>query len=132
MLALIGLTVVGGAILKIILPELDMQASIPWDEMFRQAGITFLAAGTILALHTWIALRSGSFVIASAIGIGMTIAGLVLGGLEWTEFFPWSMPATTLHQYYEGGAIARYLAVGFISWLVLSLLGNWDVKRLEI
>jgi ABC-2 type transport system permease protein len=132
MLALIGLTLVGGSILNLIMPELNIEPPIPWGEMLRQTGIVLLAAGIILALHTWIALRFRSFVVTSAIGIGMTIAGLVLQGLEWTEFFPWSMPATVLYNYYEGAAISTYLLIGVIGWLVLSLVGNWHVGRLEI
>jgi hypothetical protein len=131
MLALIGLTLVGGAVLDLIMPALNIEPPIPWGEMFRQAGISFLAAGIILAIHTWIGLRSRSFVIASGIGIGMTLAGLILGGLDWTEYFPWSLPATALYRYYDGAAIATYLVIGLIGWLGLSLVGNWDLGRLE-
>lgn len=130
-LALIVLTLAGGAVLDAVMPELFIEAPIPWEEMFRQVGIGLLAAGTILAIHTWVALRSRSFVVASGIGIGMTIAGLILSGLDCITFFPWSMPAVTLQHYYEGVAIATYLVVGVIGWLGLSLVGNWNVRRLE-
>jgi hypothetical protein len=132
MLALIGLTLIGGSILDILMPELAIEPPIPWKEMFIQAGIAFLASGIILAVHTWIALRFRSFVVASAIGIGMTIAGLILRGLEWTEYFPWTMPAMALYNYYEGASITTYLIIGLVGWLVLSLVGNWQVERLEV
>jgi len=131
MLVLIGLTLVGGSVLDLIMPALHIEPPIPWAEMFRQSGITLLAAGIILATHTWVALRSRSFVVASGVGIGMTISGLILRGLEWTEYFPWSLPATALYQYYEGAGLAAYLVIGLIGWLGLSLIGNWDVRRLE-
>lgn len=132
MLALIGLTVLGGTILDILMPELAIEPPIPWKDIFTQLGIGFLASGIILGMHTWIALRFRSFVVASAIGIGMTIAGLVLRGLEWTEYFPWSMPATALYNYYEGLEVANYLLIGLIGWLVFSLLANLEIGRLEI
>jgi len=132
MLALIALTLVGGGILDLIMPQIGFEPPIPWKDIFNQIGITFLAAGCILAIHTWIALRSRSFVVASAIGIGMTITGLVLRGLDWTEYFPWSMPATALYNYYEGAAISTYLVIGVVGWLVLSIVSNWHVGRLEI
>jgi hypothetical protein len=132
MLALIGLTLIGGAILDILMPEIAIEPPIPWKEMFSQAGIAFLASGIILAVHTWIALRSRSFVIASAIGIGMTIAGLMLRGLEWTEYFPWSMPGSALYNYYQGLAFGTYLIMGVVGWLVLSIVANLEIGRLEV
>ena len=132
LLGLIVLTLLGGAILDILMPELAFEPPIPWKDMFIQAGIALSAAGTILGIHTWIALRSRSFVVASAVGIGMTIAGFVLRGLEWTEYLPWSMPATALYNYYEGAPVNVYLSVGVLGWLLLSVLSNWHVSRLEI
>jgi hypothetical protein len=132
LLALIIFTLLGGAILDILMPELAIKPPIPWKDMLIQAGIALLAAGMILGIHTWIALRSHSFVVASAVGIGMTIAGLVLQGLEWTEYFPWSMPATALYNYYEGAPINAYLFIGVLSWLLLSVVSNRHVSRLEI
>lgn len=132
MLALIALTLVGGAILDILMPELGFEPPIPWGEMFAQTGIAFLAGGMILAIHTWIALRFRSFVIASAIGIGMTIAGLVLRGLEWTEYFPWTMPGSAIYNYYEGIEYGIYVIVGVVGWLILSVLANLEIGRLEM
>ena len=132
MLALIGLTLIGGTILDILMPELAIEPPIPWGEMFTQVGIVFLASGIILGVHTWIALRSRSFVVASAIGIGMTIAGLILAGLEWTEYFPWTMPGMTLNNYYDGEAFGIYLVIGAVGWLVLLVISNWQIRRLEI
>jgi hypothetical protein len=100
--------------------------------MFTQTGIALLAGGIILAIQTWIALRSRSFVVASAIGIAMTIAGLILAGLEWTKYFPWTMPGMTINNYYDGLSFSVYLFAGVIGWLVLSVMANLDIGRLEI
>jgi hypothetical protein len=132
MLALIALTLIGGTLLDILMPELAFEPPIPWKEMFTQVGIAFLASGIILAIHTWIALRSHSFVVASAIGIGMTIAGLILAGLEWTEYFPWTMSGMALNNYYDGTAFGIYLVAGSVGWLALSILSNLEIGRLEI
>lgn len=132
MLALIALTLVGGTILDILIPELAIEPPIPWKEMFTQAGIAFLAGGIMLAIHTWIGVRSPSFVVASAIGIGMTIAGLILAGLEWTEYFPWTMSGIALHNYSDGAAFGIYLITGTVGWFVLSILSNLEIGRLEI
>jgi hypothetical protein len=132
MLTLIALTVVGGGILDLLLPEITMQQPIPWKGMITQAGIALAAAGTILAIHTWIALRFQSFVVASAIGIGTTIAGLVLGGLNVTPYFPWAMPTLALHGYYDGTTITNFLVMGVVSGVLLSLVANWDAARMEV
>jgi len=132
MVALIALTLIGGSLLDILMPELAFEPPIPWKEMFNQVGIAFLASGIILAIHTWIALRSHSFVVASATGIGMTIAGLILAGLEWTKYFPWTMPGMALNNYYDGTTIGIYLVAGSVGWLALSILSNLEMGRLEI
>jgi hypothetical protein len=132
MVALIGLTLVGGTVLDILMPELKIEPPIPWADIFQQTGIALLAGGIILGIHTWIAYRAQSFVVSSAIGISMTIAGLILRGLDWAEYFPWSMPAAALYKYYEGTAVTSYLVIGMLGWLVFTLLGNLNVSRLEI
>jgi hypothetical protein len=132
MLALIGLTLIGGNLLDILMPELAIEPPIPWKGIFSQVSIALLASGIILAVHTWIALRSRSFVVASAVGITMTIAGLVLGGLAWTEYFPWAMPGLALNNYYDGLNYSVYLVMGAAGWLILTVLANLELKRLEI
>jgi hypothetical protein len=132
MLALIALTFIGGTILDILMPELAIEPPIPWQAMFTQLGIAFFASGIILGIHTWIAIRFRSFVVTSAIGIGMTIAGLVLRGLEWTEYFPWSMPGSAIYNYYEGLEFSTYLILGVVGWLILSILSNLEIGRLEV
>jgi lantibiotic transport system permease protein len=132
MVALIVLTFIGGTILDILMPELAIEPPIPWKDIFTQVGIAILASGIILGVHTWIALRSRSFVVASAVGITMTIAGLILAGLEWTKYFPWTMPGTALNNYHDGLSYGIYLVIGVVGWLVLSILANLELKRLEI
>lgn len=132
MLALIGLTLIGGTILDMLMPELAIEPPIPWKEMFAQTGIALLASGIILAIHTWIGLRSRSFVVASAIGIAMTVAGLILAGLEWTKYFPWTMAGMALNNYYDGLSYSIYLVLGVVSWLLLSVMANLTIGRLEI
>jgi hypothetical protein len=132
MLALIVLTLIGGTILDILMPELAIEPPIPWKGIFTRVGIGLLASGIILAIHTWIALRSRSFVVASAVGIAMTVAGLILAGLEWTQYFPWTMSGMALNNYYDGASYAIYLVIGAAGWLALSVLGNLELRRLEI
>ena len=132
LLALIVLTFIGGTILDILMPELAIEPPIPWQAMFTQVGIAFLASGIILGVHTWIALRSRSFVVASAIGIGMTIAGLILAGLEWMAYFPWTMPGMALNNYHDGIPYGVYLSAGAVGWLAISILANLEISRLEV
>jgi len=132
MAALIGLTLIGGTILDILMPGLAIEPPIPWKEMLIPAGIALLASGIILAIHTWIALRSRSFVVASALGIGMTIAGLILAGLEWTKYFPWTMPGMAINNYYDGTEFGIFLVAGSGGWLILSILSNLELGRMEI
>ena len=72
-----------------------------------------------------------SFVVASAIRIGMTIAGLILAGLEWMAYFPWTMPGMALNNYHDGIPYGVYLSAGAVGWLAISILANLEISRLE-
>ena len=128
---LCGLTVAGGLILSSLRPELGFTLDIPWIEMSTQAGMVTLAAGVTLGIHSWLAIRSNSFVIASAVGIGMTIAGIILMGLDWIDYFPWSMPATALEYYYEGVSNQALVMTGVAGWVLLSVLGTLNLKEMD-
>jgi len=132
MVALIGLMAVGGSLLSTIKPEMDITVPFPFLEMLRQSSIAFLTAGLILAIHTWIALRFNSFVLSSSIGILMTIGGIILQGLAWVDYFPWSMPSASLYSYYNGETILPYLLIGGVGGFALSFLSNWQLTTKEI
>lgn len=131
-LALTFLTIAGGELLALFMPDLGIQPPVPWVEMLKQATILHLAAGLVIAIQYWIAFTSRSFVIPSAIGIGMTIAGIFLAGLESAEYFPWSMPAVAFQRYYNNEPISIYLKISIIGLLTALVATNTHLARKEI
>lgn len=89
---LLGLMVILGNILQVLQPEFGFDSPIPWDILLRLALLSHLASWTLIAFHTWISVRSPSFVIAVGIGIAATIAGVFMFGEDVASFYPWTIP----------------------------------------
>jgi hypothetical protein len=132
MVVLLILSMLGGVIIMLLIPELDFGTVIPWAEIIYLSLVAFLASGLILAVHSWVALRWRSFVVASGFGIAMTIGALILMGLEWTEFFPWSFPALAVDQVLDGASPSNYLLRGILGGLGFALLGNLNLAHREV
>lgn len=90
----------------------------------------YIASLMLLGIHQWISHRWTSIVVAIGTAIvGLTIALVVLQSDRWGAYFPWGLPMRALRgPEAERTFILLYPAVG---WLVLLMLGAWDMRRRE-
>jgi len=131
--ALAGFMVLGGMAMRLAQPQLGFHAAIPWNEMLQPLGAAYLASWLLMAIHTWIAMRWKSFALASAVGMVLTVAGVVIINSDWGSFYPWAMPGVIVNQFSKGMSLLRpELIFGCIGGIVVALLGCWDVTRRDV
>ena len=123
--ALIGFTVLCGWMLWGLRPDLGFHAPIPWSQVLLPVVFACLGSWLLLAIHTWVGLRWRSFVVGSAVGIVLTVAGVVVIRSEWGSFYPWAIPGAIVNALNKGEPLPVYeLLVGCLGGIVISLLGG--------
>jgi hypothetical protein len=132
LLALILQVVVAGWTLSLFIPEFGIHGPIPWREFLTEIGIAYLGCWLIIAIHTWVALRWKSFVVASAAGIFLTVAGMVVINAEWGSYYPWALSAMALNSLQEGGTFARELAFSGLGAVVVAFLGSLEFTHRDV
>jgi hypothetical protein len=132
MLALALFLALGGLVLRLLTPGLGFEAPIPWLMIFQRCGLIYLGGWLIIAIHTWISLRWPSFVVASAAGITLTVAGMIVAQSEWGSFYPWALPGLLVNQLGKGEAYTAELLFGSLGGVIAALIGGWDVTRREV
>ncbi|MBA3944790.1 MAG: ABC transporter permease [Herpetosiphonaceae bacterium] len=130
------LLLLDGRILTWLRPEMGL-VGLPWLPILRQVALIFLAAWLIIAIHTWIGLRWPSFAVASGVGIGATIAGLILGissgastAVPWTNFYPWLQPVLILAR--DRQPLPTTLGFSIVGAIIVGIVGCWEVTRRDV
>jgi hypothetical protein len=132
LLALVGFTVLAGLALKVIEPGLGFEAPIPWDEMWKQAGIIYLGSWLIISLHTWVSMRWRNFVVAVGFGIVMTVSGVIIMNADWATFYPWALPGFAINNLHKGSTPMAEVLFGCVGGMVVALLGGWEFTRRDV
>lgn len=133
MLALWALILLDGLILRKLLPNSGFDAPIPWLRLLQFCGLIYLSSWLILSIHTWVALRWHSFVVAMSAGIAGTVAAtLVIYSAEWNRFYPWTAPLMVANGYGKGEVLTPVILFSVIGGVVFALLGAWEVGRREV
>ena len=132
MAALYVYTVLSGLALRLLVPGLGFEAPVPWWDFFRYIGLAYLASLLILAVHTWVALRWHSFVVASAVGIAAMVVAVVVMQSDWGAWYPWTLPALVAYGLEAGEKILSLLLAGSLGGIAAALLGGWDVVRRDV
>jgi len=109
-----------------------LEMSVPWMQILRYAGLSYLASWLILSIHTWVALRWHSFVVASAAGIGVVVVAVVVIQSKWGPWYPWTLPAILVDDLSEGLKPWITLAIGSLGGLAVAVLGGWEVSRRDV
>jgi hypothetical protein len=130
--ALLVQTIVAGWVLSVVLPELGFKGPIPWKEFLTEIGIAYLGCWLIIAIHTWVALRWKSFVVASAAGILLTVAGMIVINAEWGSYYPWALSAMALNSLEENSSFASELAFSGLGAVAIALLGGLEFTRRDV
>jgi hypothetical protein len=124
--------VLAGALLAIGKPGLGFQAPVPWLSLLVYAGVTYAAAWLLVGLHTWVAVRWRSFVVATGFGIAMTVAGVIVINSRWAAYYPWTLPAVAMNALKPGGPIPSQLPLSLLGFLIAALVGGWEFLRRDV
>jgi hypothetical protein len=128
-------TLLAGAILPKLQPELVFGFPVPWVALFQQtAQITALAFLAVTIQH-WVSMRWRSFSIGIGVGIVATVVGYVAAMTtfrtpDWPQYFPWSLPMLVLSRHPQNvpGALWTGIAVG----LGVATAGCFQFCRREV
>ena len=131
--ALMGFLVASGLLLRLVRPDLGLHVAIPWGELVWPLGAAYLASWLLMAIHTWVGLRWKSFALASAVGIVMTVAGVVIISSKWGSYYPWAMPGVLVNGFSKGMSLLRpELVFGFVGGIVAAIAGCWEMTRRDV
>lgn len=123
-LVLYGGLVGSGLLLRHLVPGLGFEAPIPWAEYLRIVGASYLTSLLLISIHTWVAARWPSFVIASATGIVAMVVGVVVLQSRWAPWYPWTLPAVTWSKLSEGEGVRQLVLSGVLGGAGVALLGG--------
>jgi hypothetical protein len=69
-------------------------------------------------------MRWQSFVVTMAVGIGMTVGGMVVINPDWATFYPWALLGLLANTFNKGEPILmKELMVSVIGGVLVALLG---------
>lgn len=132
MLALSLFLTLGGLALRLLMPGFGFEAPIPWLMILQRCGIIYLGCWLIIAIQIWVSMRWSSFVVASAAGITLTVAGILVVQSDWGSFYPWALPGLLVNQLSKGDTYTAELLFGSLGGIIVGLIGGWDVTRRDV
>jgi hypothetical protein len=133
MAGLVGFSILAGLVLRMLMPGVGFDAAIPWGLFLKYGVMVYLASWLIISLHTWVAIRWQSFVVAMAVGILMTVGGMVVINADWATFYPWALPGLLANTFNKGEPILlKELLVSVVGGIAVALLGCWEVTRRDV
>jgi hypothetical protein len=127
-----GLTIGTGYLLRNVRPDLGFDSPTPWFQILAFNLMTYLMAWLIIAVHSWVALRWGNFVVAMAVGIIATLSGVLLINSDYAPYYPWAMAGLTANNYLDSGIPGGQLSLGILGGVILFVLGNLELRRREV
>lgn len=132
LVALLAVIALSGWLLDVLHPDWGFSAPIPWEYLIKMVGMVYLGSWLLIAIHTWIGLRWQSFALASAVGIVLTIAGIMVINSEYAPYYPWTLSAYAELTYSRGGDPSASLVTAAAGSVLVSLLGGWNVVRRDV
>ena len=104
---------------------------IPWLNLLRGAGLSFIGALGIISLQTWISTRFKAF----GVSIGVALFGAIIGDFAtesqvYWKFVPWTYPVGAFGLPAPDNALAMLLSVGLA--LSVTALAAWDFQRRDM
>lgn len=128
---LFPLTIILGMLLRELAPGLELESTIPLQDILvlnaTVLGLSFL----LIALHIWISLRWGNFVTAVSLGIGATVSGVVVTGSDIAYYYPWAMPGLLANHFYRSAFPWSNLAYSLGVGTLVILFGLLDLLNRE-
>jgi lantibiotic transport system permease protein len=104
---------------------------IPWADIARGPGLTFVGALGIVALQTWIATRFRAFGFSLGVALfGAIVGGIVVNSQTYWKFVPWAYPAGAFGFSSPNNDLAMLLSGGVA--VVVTALAAWDFHRRDM
>lgn len=142
LVALVVLCVLGGLVMRLVAPGVGFEATIPVFDIASFAFFTYMGSWLLISIHTWVAQRWPSFVVASGVGIAMTIIGVIVIQSDYAGVYPWTLPVLVANGFNnsirplnileEGVRPIRELLIGSLGGVAVALLGGWDFIRRDV
>jgi lantibiotic transport system permease protein len=103
--------------------------NIPWLEIVRGAGLSFLGSLGIVAIQTWLSTRFPAF----GVSIGVALFGAILGGAAiqsqtYWKYIPWAYPGAVYG--FPNNQLAILLSLGVAT--LVTILAAWDFQRRDM
>jgi hypothetical protein len=140
-LALIGISttvlwaaVIGaGLLLRVFKPGIGFESAIPVWRILWFVLLSYACSWLIIAIHTWVAMRSSSFVVAIGFGVAATVVAVIVLQSDYNIYYPWTLPAVVTRFAIVEGEL-RYLAfgAGLIGGIALAVVGTLDFSRRDV
>ncbi len=139
-LGLIGLStpvlwagvIAAGLLLRLLRPGIGFEASIPPWRILQFALLSYVCSWLIIAIHTWIAMRWSSFVVAMGAGVAVTVAAVIVLQSEYNVYYPWTLPAVVTRAAIEGQLRYVALACGSVGGIVVAVLAGLEFTRRDV
>jgi len=128
---LLGLaTPLAGWVVMQVQPGYGLAGAPPWAWLAGRSLASIAAAGILIALQGWVALRWQSFTVAVSVGIAGTVAAFLIGQSEKVgRWFPWSMPAQVFA--FNGVHLWFVVIAGLTVGAAIAVFALWDCARRE-
>jgi lantibiotic transport system permease protein len=127
-LFLMVITILTGLLFTRLRPEMANGEAPPYGSMLKHAAMIWLAAGLIIAIHTWISIRWSGFALALGAGIGGVFFALFAASARVGKFYPWLLPVNVLSK--ERVAMALWLGVA--GGVVAAIAGCVELVRRDV
>ncbi len=141
-LALAVLIVAVGFSFRLIYPGLGFEAAPPLAELIRFATFMYLGSWLIVAIQTWVAQRWSNFAVPCAVGIALTVMGVIVIQSDYAGFYPYTLPALVangfsgslggLNVLEENVAPIKEILFGSLGGLVAAVIGGWHFIRRDV
>lgn len=127
-LILVALTVLAGLALMRLRPELANSGPAPYGWIFKHAAMVWLAAGLIIAVHTWVSIRWPGFTLALGVGIGGTFFALFAASAQIGKYYPWLLPVNV----FMDGRTTAALVMGIAGGIAAATIGCVEFVRRDV
>lgn len=120
---LFPLTIVMGLVLRVLVPGLGLESTIPVLDIFILNATVLGLSIMIIAIQIWVSLRWSNFVTAVSLGIAATVSGVIVVGSDVANYYPWTMPGLIANHFFRHPYPWSNLAYSFGAGILLILFG---------
>lgn len=108
--------------------------AVPWKRMFLLIVKTYFSVLAITSIQYWLSLRFRNFIVATGIGLGLLITGLIIHSWDRLYYYPYMYPMISFMRNFEKiqGFVSKAQLFNVIWFVTVLLIGFFDlVQRKE-